>query len=236
MLAAFKTNVLDDSRVTCKEVTDHVRFGHAYTFFGDVGHGFGIVTVAAPDLYAFRKGELVQNAFPYLSHDAREWIINGTGMPNMGGGDNLQLPDRFPTVGEIVKVGSRTIPGASANDSDYDWLILLGRWDMGKAFSQLTANGWERGGSYPGMHFNSFRRGNQNMILTADARFYDAFKSANHVAVRLGLTKKTDRIALFQACLYGNCWNDTPKHREMHDEILSDPLDIDDPFSEWSSL
>jgi len=35
------------------------------------------VTVKAPDLFKYRQGELIQNAFPYLSPKDREFLMTG---------------------------------------------------------------------------------------------------------------------------------------------------------------
>jgi len=52
---------------------------HTYTFIGkwrDSGKQHK-VTVKAPDLFRYRQGELIQNAFPYLSIKDREFLISG---------------------------------------------------------------------------------------------------------------------------------------------------------------
>ncbi len=55
--------------------------------------------------------------------------------------------------------------------------------------------------------FVSFRDGELNYIVTKSAEFYRRFWAATTVAKRLNLLDKADRVALFQAVLYGN---DTP--------------------------
>ena len=52
---------------------------HTYTFTGPVmfGEGTHSVTVYAEDLFAYRQGSLIQNAFPYLSVDDREFLMTG---------------------------------------------------------------------------------------------------------------------------------------------------------------
>lgn len=47
-------------------------------------------------------------------------------------------------------------------------------------------------------------KGDVNLIVTQDNKFYDRFMAATSVAKRLNLLDKADRIALFQAVLYGN--------------------------------
>ncbi len=53
-------------------------------------------------------------------------------------------------------------------------------------------------------NFLSLRKGDINLIITGNGDFYQRFVAATAVAKRLNLLNKTDRIALFQAVLYGN--------------------------------
>ena len=50
-----------------------------YTFTGPciVSGKEQSVTVKAPDLFKFNQGALIQDAFPELSADDREWMISG---------------------------------------------------------------------------------------------------------------------------------------------------------------
>jgi len=52
---------------------------HTYTFTGPcLGTRKNYsVTVKAPDLYKYRQGEYIQNAFPYLSAGDREFLMSG---------------------------------------------------------------------------------------------------------------------------------------------------------------
>ena len=74
----------------------------------------------------------------------------------------------------------------------------------------FTANAENRGyqcesQTYAGIRgFVSLRRENKNLIVTADPEFYERFVGATTTAKALGLTRKADRITLFQALLYGN--------------------------------
>jgi len=36
------------------------------------------VTVEAKDLFKYHQGALIQEAFPYLTADEKEWLISGT--------------------------------------------------------------------------------------------------------------------------------------------------------------
>jgi len=52
--------------------------------------------------------------------------------------------------------------------------------------------------------FSSYVKKEVNLIVTEDPKFFDKFMAATSVAKRLNLLSKEDRIALFQAVLYGN--------------------------------
>lgn len=52
--------------------------------------------------------------------------------------------------------------------------------------------------------FSSYMLSETNLIVTQDQSFYQKFIAATSVAKRLNLLQKSDRIALFQAVLYGN--------------------------------
>lgn len=53
-------------------------------------------------------------------------------------------------------------------------------------------------------HFLSWRKGDENYIVTCDQGFYDRFVKATDLAKLLNLKNKSNRIALFQAILYDN--------------------------------
>lgn len=53
---------------------------HVYVFEGPYLDKPGFtrqVTVKAPDLFKYRQGALIQQAFPYLSADDREFLLSG---------------------------------------------------------------------------------------------------------------------------------------------------------------
>lgn len=71
----------------------------------------------------------------------------------------------------------------------------------------LHAAGFVCGGSGDGDdEFESWTKGDINLILTADVEFYNRFVAATTVARRLNILEKEDRKALFRAVLYSeNC-------------------------------
>jgi len=98
-------------------------------------------------------------------------------------------------------------------NTDSDWLCLTGDWH--EFLSVAIREGFEVGGSVPANKleqrkeltlFTSFRRKSDdlNLIVTDSPEFAKKFLAATSVAKKLNLLAKADRIALFQAVLYGN--------------------------------
>jgi hypothetical protein len=52
--------------------------------------------------------------------------------------------------------------------------------------------------------FLSWRKGDENYIITEDEEFYNRFVKATNLAKLLNLANKAHRVALFQAILYDN--------------------------------
>lgn len=106
-----------------------------------------------------------------------------------------------------MPVGSRVTCDPPPMDTDEDFLCLVAddvaaaAWLADRGFSQdgepefYTRN--DNGG------FRSFRFADVNVIITENVTFYDKFGTATALAKRFNLLNKQDRIALFQAVLYG---------------------------------
>lgn len=125
---------------------------------------------------------------------------------------NVQRPDIGALHRQITAVGSRVTCSPPPTGTDQDWLVFVGEDDWQQFADQLLANGWKVGGSIipadidytPACNrFNSFTKGEDNVIATASNEFHCRFLAASSVAKRLNLLSKQDRIALFQAVLYG---------------------------------
>ena len=103
--------------------------------------------------------------------------------------------------------GSRAICTPPPMDTDEDWICF--HPNQSKAIAALEYGGFRSEGNpqfYTGNDrgsFRSLRRGEINLILTDQLEFYDLFVSATELARRFNLTRKSDRIALFQVVLYG---------------------------------
>jgi hypothetical protein len=130
------------------------------------------------------------------------------------------------------KVGSRITCRPPPADTDDDTLVLLKEDRLGGYVTFMTGIGWSEEGrtseEYAGMDrtvFVSLRKGEQNYICTESVDFFNRFMAATALAMRFNLLKKADRVALFQAVLYG-------KPYTVH-ALEEDPLDAltdDIPF------
>lgn len=109
-------------------------------------------------------------------------------------------------------VGSRVTCDPPPNDTDQDVLLLVDAGRFDEIRQALEADGFDHDGSEvddqfeidAATSFQSFSLGDLNFIITASAEFYGKFMAASSVAKRLNLMRKDDRVALFQAVLYGN--------------------------------
>ena len=125
-------------------------------------------------------------------------------------------------VDRMVPVGSRVTCDPAPTDTDEDYLLLVAPngLELDPKYDDryyaleryLHEHGWTRGGSLPAeigvtippeQRFESWTFDEINLILTTSNIFYQRFLAATAVAKRLNLLNKPDRIALFQAVLYG---------------------------------
>lgn len=105
----------------------------------------------------------------------------------------------------IRRVGSRVTCNPAPDNTDEDFLALV-PFDV---TALMAADGFTQDGSpefYTGNDnggFRSFRKGEMNIITTDSIEFFELFLTATELAKRFNLLAKADRIALFQAVLYG---------------------------------
>ena len=113
--------------------------------------------------------------------------------------------DAIAKKGFMCPVGSQTIPGAAHDKSDHDFLVLT-KDRIPEVFSELGYDLLSGGRHYEPSEgkFNSWIKDGVNFVATDEEYFAKKFLAANAVAQRLSLIKKADRIALFQAVLYGH--------------------------------
>lgn len=102
-------------------------------------------------------------------------------------------------------VGSRVTCDPAPTDTDEDWLVLVREVPVEKlqeaGFSQEGSPEFYTGNDAGG--FRSWRKGEINLITTQSYEFFRLFLTATYLAKRFNLLRKQDRIALFQAVLYG---------------------------------
>lgn len=111
-------------------------------------------------------------------------------------------------------VGSRVTCNPPPVGTDQDVLVYVGVERADSFVFGMEAIGFEveLGEGYaadalnPGQssRFQSYRLDDTNLIVTVDEKFYNRFSTATAMAKRANLLQKEERIALFQAVLYGN--------------------------------
>lgn len=110
-------------------------------------------------------------------------------------------------------VGSRVTCNPAPTDTDQDILVLVSdMWGfrdyiLGDSESYALDGSMILDAQLPleaDDRFSSYSKGDVNLIVTEDPVFYQKFIAASSVAKRLNLLQKPDRLALFQAVLYGN--------------------------------
>lgn len=108
---------------------------------------------------------------------------------------------------EFAPTGSRFICDPPPMDTDQDFVAFTTNAETTR--KGLEGEGYVTEGLpnfYTGNDrgkFISYRKGDVNLIVTPEEEFFDLFRSATALAKRFNLTKKADRIALFQVVLYG---------------------------------
>lgn len=125
---------------------------------------------------------------------------------------NLSLLDRFGA--KHKPTGSRVICNPPPADTDEDHVVFIENWLMCEALEALENYGYhvpdpeERYNNTEMPNFVSVRKDDVNLIVTGKKHFYNRFVAATSLARRFNLLNKEDRIALFQAVLYGASCDD----------------------------
>lgn len=131
--------------------------------------------------------------------------------------DRHEIPEALkiivPLCQRVEHVGSRVTCNPAPTDTDDDYLVLVNIEQHLTLDTVLFRKNWILGGSQlpdeinhtpPDGKFKSYTLGRLNLIITESPEFFRRFMAATSVAKRLNLLDKPDRIALFQAVLYGN--------------------------------
>lgn len=143
-----------------------------------------------------------------------------------------------PAVLRAMLCGSRVTCVPAPTDTDQDVIVLVRDIDAtacrkgGRSYRRyadeverpLADAGFECGGSgADDDDFESWTKGDINLILTADPDFYRRFVAATTVARHLNVLGKEDRKALFRAVLYGEaCYY--PGSDGLPPELSKDPF------------
>lgn len=131
--------------------------------------------------------------------------------------------------------GSRVTCRPAPTDTDQDVIVLVreiestivkfgvpvGAAAYASMHGDLLNGGWYLGGSGDqDDDFESWTKGDINLILTADEVFYNRFVAATTVCARLNLLGKEDRKALFRSVLYSEpCYYPGPNGLELEQEM-----------------
>jgi len=162
---------------------------------------------------------------------------------------------------KIFKTGSRVICDPPPTDTDEDYILLIPVAVLGPLASHLLTEGYTKGGSLGPVEgspfllseheynsdgsvkteglFQSWKKGELNIILTANEQYFDDFVRATFLAKALNLTDKEDRVTLFRA-LCQNIWpTESKKKNNLVYQTVNNsgvqPLQADFQVSEFLS-
>lgn len=114
------------------------------------------------------------------------------------------------SVKYIVPVGSRITSSTYSSYSDWDILVYTSSFNFNNTIKDLESIGFKQSSkenyNIKDNRFIAFRSPSKclNLIVTNDISYYKAFLAATHVAKELNLTKKFERVILFEAVLRHN--------------------------------
>ena len=109
------------------------------------------------------------------------------------------LPEHLYT--SYFPTGSNYICNPPVTDTDIDYMYFV--YSIEECTDWLEENGWKKCGSngYKQLGWISYRKGKYNLILTDDMNHYNKFEAATELAKKRNLTRKADRIALFNTII-----------------------------------
>lgn len=147
----------------------------------------------------------------------------------------INIKSALEFYGCIVEpCGSRVTCTPAPVGTDEDYLVEISSADdrsISNVVGILSEHGfkWEGQAHYQDAannDFMSWRQGDINLIVTANRRFAERHRAATYVCTRLNLLHKPDRIALFQAVLYGNKWDGVSEPRKPAAVIAASADDL----------
>lgn len=107
---------------------------------------------------------------------------------------------------QMELVGSRVTCNPPPANTDLDILVFCSEDEFDNNISKLVEEEWNHCGGDTrsgGDESESFRKGEVNIIITCCQKEFDSFMLATRLAKRFNLLDKSDRIALFEAVMYG---------------------------------
>ncbi len=113
----------------------------------------------------------------------------------------------------VETCGSRVTCNPAPTDTDEDYLVEVVGCDISDVIHVLSECGFIWEGNHSEHYrdaastFMSWRKAEVNFIVTDEAGFAKSHRAATALCTRLNLMNKQDRIALFQAVLYGEIWD-----------------------------
>ena len=123
----------------------------------------------------------------------------------------LQFGEELKELPEVISIfptGSFFTCYPQVTTTDRDYLVRV--TDLGVGETAILSKGYKVSVSDREEYdlqaeggFQTFRKGNINLIVTEDELFYSKFVDATLLAKELNLLKKEDRIKLFAYVLYG---------------------------------
>jgi len=112
---------------------------------------------------------------------------------------------------EVTACGSRVTCNPAPIDTDADFLVVVdSHRNLSELVGYLDEQKWHWEGAtehYQDLArdtFMSWRKSNENLIVTTNTDFAQKHKIATRICTRLNLMNKQDRIMVFQSVLYGN--------------------------------
>jgi hypothetical protein len=103
----------------------------------------------------------------------------------------------------FFRTGSREICSPAPLDTDVDFVVLdfasVGKFEK-NGFRMTT----EESEEYGETDFETYRRGEVNLIVVHTWEQFRAWRAATAAAKQMNIKDKQKRIALFQGVLYGN--------------------------------
>lgn len=114
---------------------------------------------------------------------------------------------------KVEACGSRVTCNPAPTDTDEDYLVEVTGCDISDVVNVLAEQGFFWEGNHAEHYrnaantFMSWRKDDLNFIVTDEPGFAKNHRAATALCTRLNLINKPDRIALFQAVLYGEIWD-----------------------------